>query len=208
MVDDYPAFLEMMDAMLGSVGHEVFGFDGQAASIREISDTRPDLMIIDVAVKEEGTTGWDILALVRVDPTLREVPVVVCTADVIQTRERQEELTRLGNIRVLEKPFSAEELDAVVRPDARRKGTAGELAGQGGPGSPQDVQELRAEHAIVLEGVQEGIAPRQRRVLEPVARRRVVSIHARDVRHPRLRRHHDAPDRVSIPGLSIHAQSS
>lgn len=122
VVNDYPAFLDMMDAMLGSAGHEVYGFDGQAASMREISDTRPDLMIIDVAVKEEGTTGWDILALAMVDPTLREVPVIVCTADVIQTRERREELDRLGNIRVLEKPFSADELDAVVRPMLDGKG--------------------------------------------------------------------------------------
>lgn len=69
-----------------------------------------------MAAKEEGTTGWDILALARVDPALRAVPVIVCTADVIQTRERQEELTRLGNIRVLEKPFSSDEPDAIVRP--------------------------------------------------------------------------------------------
>lgn len=116
VVNDYPAFLEMMDAMLGSAGHEVAILDGQAASIEEVRDTRPDILIIDVAVKEGGTTGWDVLVLARTDQRLLAVPVIVCTADVIQTRERRDELDRLGNIRVLEKPFSADELDALLGP--------------------------------------------------------------------------------------------
>jgi CheY-like chemotaxis protein len=116
VVNDYPAFLEMMNAMLGSAGHQVSVLDGQAVAIEDVRDTRPDILIIDVAIKEGGTTGWDVLVLARTDEELRSIPVIVCTADVIQTRERREELDRLGNIRVLEKPFSAAELDALLGP--------------------------------------------------------------------------------------------
>lgn len=116
VVNDYPAFLEMMDAMLGSAGHDVTVLDGQEVSIDDVRNSRPDILIIDVAVKDGGTTGWDVLALARTDAALRSIPVIVCTADVIQTRERRDELDRLGNIRVLEKPFSAKELDALLGP--------------------------------------------------------------------------------------------
>lgn len=116
VVNDYPAFLEMMDAMLGSAGHDVTVLDGQEVSIDDVRNSRPDILIIDVAVKDGGTTGWDVLALARTDTELRSIPLIVCTADVIQTRERREELDRLGNIRVLEKPFSAKELDALLGP--------------------------------------------------------------------------------------------
>jgi CheY-like chemotaxis protein len=122
VVNSYPAFLEMMDAMLDSAGHQVTGFDGQETSIEQIRETRPDILIIDVAVKGEVTTGWDVLALARADSDLRSVPIVVCTADISQTHERLEELNSLGNIRVLDKPFSAEELDGVIRPLLDGKG--------------------------------------------------------------------------------------
>jgi CheY-like chemotaxis protein len=122
VVNDYPAFLEMMDAMLGSAGHDVTVLDGQEVSIDDVRNSRPDVLIIDVAVKDGGSTGWDVLALARTDPVLRSVPVIVCTADVIQTSERRDELERLGNIRVLEKPFTANELDALLGPMLSERG--------------------------------------------------------------------------------------
>jgi CheY-like chemotaxis protein len=116
VVNDYPAFLEMMNAMLGSAGHQVTALDGQAVLIDDVRASRPDILIIDIAVKDGGTTGWDVLVLARTDEELRFIPVIVSTADVIQTRERRDELDRLGNIRVLEKPFSARQLDALLGP--------------------------------------------------------------------------------------------
>lgn len=116
VVNDYPAFLEMMDALLREDGHEVRGFDGQTATIDEISATRPDLLIIDVMAKGETATGWDVIALARLDDTLKRVPIVVCTATIDQTEARIKELDGLGDIHLLAKPFGAEELQATIGP--------------------------------------------------------------------------------------------
>lgn len=116
VVNDYRAFLEMMDCLLREDGHEVRGFHGQTATIAEMSATRPDLLIIDVMAKGETATGWDVIALARLDDALKRIPILVCTADITQTEARIDELERLGDIHVLAKPFGAEELHATIRP--------------------------------------------------------------------------------------------
>ena len=116
VVNDYPAFLEMMQAMLGEAGHDVTTFDGDRASLAEIRATRPEVLIIDVMAKGEGSTGWDVIGLARADDDLRKVPIVVCTADVLQSGPRLEELERAGDIHVLQKPFSSAELHRMIGP--------------------------------------------------------------------------------------------
>lgn len=116
VINDYEAFLELMEAMLGEEGHEVATFDGNAASLAEIRSTRPELLIIDVMAKGEGSTGWDVIGRARADDQLRHVPIVVCTADILQTRDRLRELVRTGNIHVIEKPFRSSELHELIRP--------------------------------------------------------------------------------------------
>lgn len=116
VVNDYPAFLEMMHAMLGEAGHEVTTFDGESTSFAEIRATRPELLIIDVMAKGEGSTGWDVIGLARADDGLRRVPIVVCTADILQTDQRLAELQVTGDIHVLQKPFSSTELHTLIGP--------------------------------------------------------------------------------------------
>ena len=120
VVDDYPAFLELVDAMLTEAGHVVHALDGQHASLDEIAATEPDLLIIDVLVHGEAAIGWDVLALARTHERLRTLPIIVCTAEVLQRDERLGELAD-GDILVIEKPFAAEELDAAIgrRPRGR-----------------------------------------------------------------------------------------
>jgi two-component system nitrogen regulation response regulator NtrX len=113
VVNDYPAFLELVDAMLTEAGHVVRSLDGQHASLDEIAATEPDLLIIDVLVHGDAAIGWDVLALARTHDRLRTLPIIVCTAEVLQPEERLAELAH-GDIRVIEKPFKAEELYAAI----------------------------------------------------------------------------------------------
>lgn len=114
VVDDHPTFLELMEAMLGEAGHDVTTFDGDRAALAEIRATRPELLIIDVMAKGRRSTGWDVIGLARADDALRKVPIVVCTADVLQSDARLEELQRTGDIHVLQKPFSSAELHQMI----------------------------------------------------------------------------------------------
>jgi CheY-like chemotaxis protein len=66
----------------------------------------------------EGTQelGWKFLELVRLDPELARIPLLLCTAAVQMVRdpEMAEHLDQLG-VRVVLKPFTIEELLRALR---------------------------------------------------------------------------------------------
>jgi CheY-like chemotaxis protein len=110
VVNDYPAFLELVEQMLGDAGHEVTGMHGQEVSVDQIAATKPDLLLIDVMVAGDAATGWDVIALARTHEALRRLPVIVSTGEHLQGEARLEELARLGNLHILDKPFTARAL--------------------------------------------------------------------------------------------------
>jgi DNA-binding response OmpR family regulator len=113
VINDNPDFLELMAAILDEeAGYDVTLFDGEKTTIAEIAASKPDLMIVDLVLG--GASGWEIVALSRAHPDLAVLPILVCSADVTTLRERSEELDRIGNVHVLEKPFSIDQVTAVV----------------------------------------------------------------------------------------------
>jgi CheY-like chemotaxis protein len=115
VVDDYPEFLEIMEQLVAELGgHEFIGFDGSESSYAEIAATSPDVLIIDLRVAMDGMSGWDILALARSDDAMRDVPIIVCSADIEQVRRRARELERIGDIHVRPKPFDSDEMVELI----------------------------------------------------------------------------------------------
>jgi CheY-like chemotaxis protein len=115
VVNDNPEFLELMSAILDEdAGYDVTLFDGEKTSIAEIAAARPELVIVDLILG--GASGWEIVTLSRAEPALADLPIIICSADVTALRERAGELERIGNVHILEKPFSLDEItDAVER---------------------------------------------------------------------------------------------
>ena len=60
--------------------------------------------------------GWKFLTLVRLDPVLTRVPLILCTAAVrtVTNHEMAAQLDRLG-VRVVIKPFVIEDLLSAIR---------------------------------------------------------------------------------------------
>jgi DNA-binding NtrC family response regulator len=116
VVNDYPDFLDTMYGILdGVAGHSVAGFDGTETTLEQIVATRPELLIIDLRIAGYDTMrGWDILVLARADEELRDVPIIVCSADVESLRAREAELAEIGNIYTLEKPFNVDDVTGLV----------------------------------------------------------------------------------------------
>jgi len=99
VVNDTPEFLELMDEILGrEAGFDVSPLHGEQVTIDEIAGTRPDLLLIDLRLGGGNPTGWDIVLMARVDERLREVPVIVCSADVQQLRQREEEMSAMADV--------------------------------------------------------------------------------------------------------------
>lgn len=89
VVDDYQEFLDVMRDLLAECGgHEFIGFHGDKTTLEQIVQTNPEVLIIDLRLALDGLTGWDVLTLARADDRMRAVPVIVCSADVAQVRQR------------------------------------------------------------------------------------------------------------------------
>jgi CheY-like chemotaxis protein len=113
VINDNPEFLELMSAILeDDAGYDVELHSGEDLSIERLRRARPDLIIVDLLLG--GASGWEIVSLARSDVELAGVPIVVCSADVAQLRERAGELERIGNMYVLAKPFGIDQLTELV----------------------------------------------------------------------------------------------
>jgi len=113
VLNDNPEFLELMSAILDEdAGYDVTTFSEATTSVDDLVESRPDLVIVDLLLA--GASGWEIIALSRADDRLKDVPIIVCSADVASLRDRADELERVGNVHVLAKPFGIDELTELV----------------------------------------------------------------------------------------------
>jgi DNA-binding response OmpR family regulator len=111
VVDDDPAMVEAVGAVLSLDGFEVDGSSDSAAALREVLRNPPALLILDVNMP--GLTGWELCEIVRRQPITRALPILFLTG-------RGEVCDRITAMQVggtdhLTKPFRAEELRARVR---------------------------------------------------------------------------------------------
>jgi len=122
VVDDDKEIVRLVRAYLEQAGYRVFvAYDGEMA-LHTIRTERPDLVVLDLMLP--GRDGWDITRIVRADPTLPDIPIIMLTARVEDT-DRIIGL-ELGADDYITKPFNPREVVARARAVLRR--TAGEFA--------------------------------------------------------------------------------
>lgn len=115
VVNDDPAFLALLDEVLEAAGdYEVFPFRDEETSLGELRAIRPELIIVDILLGSMPT-GWELALLAGADRELGPVPIIVSTPEVPGLGRRVEELHEVANVRVLSKPFTLEQLRAIVR---------------------------------------------------------------------------------------------
>ncbi|MCB5409731.1 response regulator transcription factor [Pseudogemmobacter faecipullorum] len=125
LIEDEPNIAEAICFILGRAGWQVTHLssgDGAVAAARRLG---PELVILDHMLP--GLSGLDVLASLRADPHLGDVPVLMLTAKG-QPRDR-EAAEKAGATRFMTKPFSNAEIVELVRTLAR----AGAAADAGGP---------------------------------------------------------------------------
>ena len=120
IVDDDVSCAQFMADALELQGWQALTYyraDGTYSLLREV---QPDLVLLDVYL-EQRDSGWRLLELLQLDPLTCSIPVVVCTADTSQLREREAWLQE-RKISILSKPFELDALYATV--DAALAGRA------------------------------------------------------------------------------------
>jgi two-component system alkaline phosphatase synthesis response regulator PhoP len=80
VVDDDREVVRLMRAYLERAGFAVLvAYDGESA-IHNLRREKPDLLLLDLMLPDRD--GWDITRIVRADPTLAHIPIIMLTARV------------------------------------------------------------------------------------------------------------------------------
>jgi CheY-like chemotaxis protein len=122
VVDDDPASRYALVRLLTGSGLRVTEATGGMDALARIRAARPQAMVLDLVMP--GVGGLDVLATLRADPELRDLPVVLATSKVLSDEER----TRLSSWRIPVFPKSAlgrSEAATEVRDALRRAGWMG-----------------------------------------------------------------------------------
>ena len=115
LIDDTQEILDLMAELLEEEGYRVT-CSLALLDIAKVKALAPDVIIQDILFEETQELGWKFLTLVRLDPELVQIPLILCTAAVrtIKEPEMADQLDQLG-IRVVLKPFTVEQLVTTLR---------------------------------------------------------------------------------------------
>ena len=111
VVDDEPHIVRLIQVNLERQGYQVETANNGAVALAKIKDNRPDLLVSDVMMPEMD--GFELLANVRRDPLLMDLPVIMLTAKAQDTDVMTGYKT--GADMYLTKPFNPAELIAFAK---------------------------------------------------------------------------------------------
>jgi CheY-like chemotaxis protein len=115
IVDDDPAARELLAANLKSAGYRLVHAASGEEALNLARTLRPDAITLDIMMPKPD--GWDVLATLKADPDLCEIPVVIVTV----APERGIGLS-LGAVEVLTKPVDRARLTALINRLVHRDG--------------------------------------------------------------------------------------
>jgi two-component system alkaline phosphatase synthesis response regulator PhoP len=111
VVDDDKQVVRLMRAYLEQAGYEVLAaYDGETA-VHALRREKPDLVLLDLMLPDRD--GYDITRLVRGDPSLAKIPIIMLTARVEDTDKIIG--LELGADDYVTKPYNPREVVARVR---------------------------------------------------------------------------------------------
>ena len=110
VVDDTPANLRLLEAVLVPRGYKVLVAESGSAALEMVSEHAPDLVLLDILMP--GLDGYEVCRRLRQDPATEVLPVVMITSSGSQEKLRALEA---GADDFIAKPFDQAELLARVR---------------------------------------------------------------------------------------------
>ncbi|MDB5074832.1 MAG: response regulator [Chloroflexi bacterium] len=118
VINDDRTFLSLMCELLASEGYEPYAIPEASEAFHQLRAAIPDAIILDIRLG--NPTGWQVLELIKLDPNLAHIPVIICSADVRSLVERHDLLRKHG-CRELAVPFTLDELLSMLREELQSR---------------------------------------------------------------------------------------
>jgi two-component system KDP operon response regulator KdpE len=175
VVDDDPAMVGAITALVGTVGHQVVtAYDGETA-VRRWREERPDVALLDLAMS--GIDGYEVVRRLRADGA--SLPIIVVSGEVSESAKVR--ALDMGADDYLTKPFGKRELLARIRAAMRRSGSVGEVGNAREPSpaiAPITDPAIRVgpliidvgRHVTLVGATRIHLTPTEHRLLEALAR--------------------------------------
>jgi twitching motility two-component system response regulator PilG len=110
VVEDSPTSRKVITMVLSRKGYVVYEAATGEEALRKVEEELPQLILLDAMLPD--MTGYDILAQLKQDQQLKEIPVVMLTAK--DSPVDREKGIRAGSVAYLTKPFNPDKLLSVI----------------------------------------------------------------------------------------------
>ena len=111
VVDDQPANLQIVGAVLGSLGCEIIPAVDGATALKRMALRSPDLILLDLLLP--GMGGCEVCRQLKANPDWKDIPVIFLSA--ADDKELIVRALEAGGVDYLTKPFNQAELISRVR---------------------------------------------------------------------------------------------
>jgi two-component system KDP operon response regulator KdpE len=159
LVDDEPALIAILEPALRAAGYIVSIAADGAAALRQLEETEPQLMLLDLGLPD--TDGKDVIDLIR---QRSDVPIIVLSAR-HQENEKIAALDR-GADDYVHKPFEIGELMARIRVALRRSQAARSVPVEVTAGDLKIELESRR---VSIEGQMVKLSPKEWKLLQELS---------------------------------------
>ncbi|MGA2869047.1 MAG: response regulator, partial [Verrucomicrobiota bacterium] len=123
VVDDQPANLEVVGAVLGRLGHEIIPAADGPTALKRLALCKPDLILLDMLMP--GMGGHEICTQVKANPEWRDIPVIFLSA--ADDKDFIVRALDAGAVDYITKPFNQAELISRVHTQVALKAARDQL---------------------------------------------------------------------------------
>lgn len=126
VVNDKQEILELFVDILSPLDFDVVTMSYAPRELERIREVEPDLIVLDFIFGERELLGWQLLQKLKMDRSLADLPVIICTAALEAVRPIEGYLAE-QNVQVVIKPFTVVQLEDAVRSAMATPATAREV---------------------------------------------------------------------------------
>ena len=112
VIDDDQSHIELLEIFLAEEGYEVVAHDDLHEAHAFIKQARVALVLLDL-MQGHRAIGLDVVRELKQYSQTRDLPIIILSADAHTLREHAAEL-RMHGVNMLEKPYSVDELLALI----------------------------------------------------------------------------------------------